>query len=78
MTEKNFNYRTSPMFLRNQFYSICKNGIPMIPKFDFEYEDIKDIRLIGFDKVKNGKDEHVNRLANIFQEFSKPSKRWLF
>ena len=32
MTLENFNYRTNPMFLRNQFPSDNIYGIPTLPK----------------------------------------------
>ena len=49
------------MFLRNQFEEEGKYGIPKIPKFDFKNEDLENLRLIGFDVAKSGKDEHFNR-----------------
>lgn len=55
MTEENFNYRTDPMFLRNQFNTAGNYGIPIIPKHDFENDDSDDLRLIGFDMVKKRK-----------------------
>ena len=66
MTEENFNYRTSPMFLRNQFDGYGKYNMPLIAKTNYKYEELNDLRLIGFDKVKNGKDKHYNRMVHFF------------
>lgn len=66
MTEENFNYRTSPMFLRNQFDGYGKYNMPLIAKINYKYEKLNDLRLIGFDKVKNGKDKHYNRMVHFF------------
>lgn len=66
MTEENFNYRTDPMFLRNQFYEYGKYRMPMIPSFDFDMDDLDGLRLIGFDVVKSGKDKHFNRMVHFF------------
>lgn len=66
MTEENYNYRTSPMFLRNQFSGNGKWKIPAIPKFDSGLTVSDDLRLIGFDKIKSGKDEHHNRIVHFF------------
>lgn len=66
MTEENYNYRTSPMFLRNQFSGNGKWKIPTIPKFDSGLTVSDDLRLIGFDKIKSGKDEHHNRIVHFF------------
>lgn len=48
MTLENLNYRTNPMFLRNQFNSSNLYGIPDIPKAEFTDEDFKDLRLLAF------------------------------
>ncbi|MGN1044107.1 MAG: DUF4417 domain-containing protein [Acutalibacteraceae bacterium] len=66
MTIENFNYRTNEMFLRNQFEGEVKYGIPKIPKFDFKNGDLENLRLIGFDVVKSGKDEHFGRMVHFF------------
>ena len=42
MTLENFNYRTNPLFLRNQFKSDNKFGIPDIPKIKFGDNELKD------------------------------------
>ena len=66
MTEENYNYRTSPMFLRNQFEGEGKWKIPVIPKADLGLTMFDDQRLIGFDKIKTGKDEHHERIVHFF------------
>lgn len=35
MTEENYKYRTSDLFLRNQFNGVAKFDIPEIPKSNF-------------------------------------------
>ena len=66
MTEENYNYRTSPMFLRNQFKGEGKWNIPVISKVDLGLTPFDDQRLIGFDKIKTGKDEHYERIVHFF------------
>ena len=66
MTEENFNYRTDPMFLRNQFYEYGKYRMPMVPLFDFDSDELDGLRLIGFDVVKSGKDKHLDRMVHFF------------
>ena len=52
MTEENYQYRTSPFLLRNQFAGKGKSQIPVIPKFLAQKDNLDDSRLIGFDKTK--------------------------
>lgn len=66
MTEENFNYRTSPLFLRNEFDSKGEWKIPIIPKCDLNINSNEDLRVIGFDKLKSNKDKHYNRLVHFF------------
>ncbi len=66
MTEENFNYRTNPLFLRNEFNSKGKWKIPIIPKCNSEIISNENLRVIGFDQVKNNKDTHYNRLVHFF------------
>lgn len=54
------------MFLRNQFKGEGNWKIPTIPKVDFGLTPFDDQRLIGFDKIKTGKDEHYNRIVHFF------------
>lgn len=66
MTEENFKYRTSPMFLRNAFDSDEPWAMPVIPKPKLNLETECDLRVIGFDRVKNGEDSHYSRLVHFF------------
>ena len=66
MTLENFNYRTNPLFLRNAFNSNEPWSMPVIPKTDINLTSDSDLRLIGFDKVKNGKDNHYKRMVHFF------------
>lgn len=66
MTEENYNYRTSPLFLRNEFKGDGKWQIPIISKPDIDLSVNEDLRLIGFDKVKTDKDEHYDRIVHFF------------
>ena len=66
MTEENYNYRTDPIFLRNQFYEYGQYKMPMVPSFDFDSDDLDGLRLIGFDAIKSGKDKHFNRMVHFF------------
>lgn len=54
------------MFLRNQFKGEGKWNMPIIPNSDLELTPFDDQRMIGFDKVKTGKDEHYNRIVHFF------------
>lgn len=74
MTQENFNYRTSPLFLRNGFDSNEPWSIPVIPKCNVEIDS--DLRLIGFDKVKDGKDTHFGRAVHFFLYDYKFEKIW--
>ena len=66
MTEENFNYRTNPMFLRNQFKAFGKYGIPTTPTFDFDYDELEGLRLIGFDRARTGNNNHFGRMVHFF------------
>ena len=65
MTEENYNYRTSEMFLRNQFIGSGKYEIPTIPKVEFTENELKNILMIGFDKAKND-ESNYDRLVHFF------------
>ncbi len=54
------------MFLRNTFKGDGKWQIPIISKPDIDLSVNEDLRLIGFDKVKTGKDEHYGRIVHFF------------
>lgn len=64
MTLENFNYRTNPLFLRNEFDSDEPWSMPIIPKANLSLDS--NLRLIGFDKVKNSKDNHYKRMVHFF------------
>ena len=51
MTEENYKYRTSDLFLRNQFNGVGKFDIPEIPKSNFSDDTLENLLLIGFDKI---------------------------
>ena len=52
MTLENFNYRTNPMFLRNQFPSDNIYGIPSLPKAALTGEEQEKLMLIAFNSLK--------------------------
>lgn len=54
------------MSLRNQFYVDEKYGIPKISSFGFENDELDNLRLIGFDAVRSGKDTHFDRIVHFF------------
>lgn len=66
MTLENFNYRTNPLFLRNQFDSDNTFGIPKIPKVEFNDDELADLRMIAFNLVKSDKDNHYERIVHFF------------
>lgn len=66
MTLENLNYRTNPMFLRNQFNSSNVYGIPDIPKAKFTDEDFKDLRLLVFNQTKSDYGLHNERIVHFF------------
>ena len=75
MTEENYNYRTSPLFLRNQFKGSGEFNIPVIPKSDFSEEDLENLLLIGFDWAKNDR-KNLNRMVHFFLYDYKFEKIW--
>ena len=75
MTEENYNYRTSPLFLRNQFKGSGEFNIPVIPKSDFSEEDLENLLLIGFDRAKNDL-KNLNRMVHFFLYDYKFEKIW--
>lgn len=66
MTLENFNYRTNPLFLRNQFTSSNSYGIPEIPKSEFCDDDFKDLRLLAFNNAKSDNGKHSERIVHFF------------
>lgn len=65
VTEENYNYRTSSMFLRNQFTGVGEFNIPVIPKCSFTDDELKNLLLIGFDKAKSD-ENNCNRIVHFF------------
>lgn len=76
MTQGNYNYRTNPFFLRDQFHEKGKYGIPIIPKPKMSSEDLTDLRLIGFDKIKSDQGKHANRMVHFFLYDYKFERVW--
>lgn len=76
MTQDNYNYRTDPLFLRNQFENAGKYGIPIVPKASFTEEDFYDLRLIGFDRIKSDDGKHQNRMVHFFLYDYKFERVW--
>ena len=68
MTLENYNYRTDPLFLRNQFdfKSEGKHKIPIIPKSNFTDDDFRDLLLLGFDKAKADDTKYTKRIIHFF------------
>ncbi|MDE6785137.1 MAG: DUF4417 domain-containing protein, partial [Ruminococcus sp.] len=66
MTLENFNYRTNPLFLRNEFESSNKYGIPDIPIADFSFDDLEELRLLAFNQSKSDNGIHSNRIVHFF------------
>ena len=76
MTQDNYNYRTNPFFLRDQFDTTGKYGIPIIPKPNLSTEDLKDLRFIGFDKITSDQGKHANRMVHFFLYDYKFGRAW--
>ena len=66
MTIENYHYRNSPLFLRNQFLGDNQWKLPNVPKCTLTAEDLDELRLIGYDRAKNGNDEHFQRMVHFF------------
>ncbi len=68
MTLENFNYRTDPLFLRNQFDSMSNGGfkIPTIPKANLSDDDFINLLLLGFDKADADDDKMTERIIHFF------------
>lgn len=76
MTEENYNYRTSPLFLRNQFDGESKFKMPFVPKVKFIDEDFKDLLLIGFDRTNIENNNHLDRMVHFFLYDYKFERVW--
>ena len=66
MTLENLNYRTNPMFLRNQFPALNAYGTPEIPKAEFNDEELKELRLLAFNQTKSDNGKHNERIVHFF------------
>ena len=66
MTLENYNYRTNPMFLRNQFKSKNVFNIPNIPKIELSDEDFNNLKLIAFNAVKSDDGKNSDRFVHFF------------
>ena len=75
MTEENYRYRTSPMFLRNQFKGSGAFDIPVVPKAEFFEGELANVLLIGFDKAKND-NKNPDRIVHFFLYDYKFEKIW--
>jgi hypothetical protein len=75
MTLENYNYRTSPLFLRNNFAGTGEWQIPIIPKAEFDDSEFENLRLIGIDKTKDDT-THYERMVHFFLYDYKFNKIW--
>ncbi len=66
MTLENFNYRTNPMFLRNQFSSDNDYGIPTLPKATLGDEETESLMLISFNSIKSDDARNSERFVHFF------------
>jgi hypothetical protein len=68
MTLENYNYRTNPLFLRNQFdeKGDDKYKIPNIPKAEFTDSDFLGLLLLGFDRTKADDTKYNERMVHFF------------
>ena len=78
MTIENFNYRTDPLFLRNQFDKGAVGALkmPIIPKATFAEEDFKDLLLLGFDRAKADDTAMLDRMVHFFLYDYKFERVW--
>ncbi|WMJ22566.1 DUF4417 domain-containing protein [Paludicola sp. MB14-C6] len=76
MTEENYNYRTSPFLLRNQFDGEGQFKIPIISKAEFAEEDFLDLLLIGFDRTNLQNNNHLQRMVHFFLYDYKFERVW--
>ncbi len=68
MTVDNYNYRTNPLFLRNQFdeKGDSKYKIPNIPKAELQDSDFEGLLLLGFDRAKADDTKYNGRMIHFF------------
>lgn len=68
MTSENF--RTNPMFLRNQFIG---DGVFEMPKIEKEEIDLEHVELIGYDKLN---DQETDKIVHFFLDDYKFEAIW--
>ena len=66
MTLENYNYRTDPMFLRNQFPSDNAYGIPTLPKVALTDKEQENLMLIAFNSIKSDNAQNPDRFVHFF------------
>ncbi len=68
MTLENYNYRTNPLFLRNQFdkEGDGEHKIPNIPKAELVDSDFIGLLLLGFDRAKSDDTKYNDRMVHFF------------
>jgi len=66
MTLENYNYRTDPMFLRNQFPSDNAYGIPTLPKVALTDKEQENLMLIAFNSIKSDNAQNADRFVHFF------------
>ncbi len=76
MTEENYQYRTSQIMLRNQFSGEGAFQIPIIPKANFEEDEFRDLRLIGFDRTHIEDNKNTDRMVHFFLYDYKFERVW--
>lgn len=76
MTLENYDYRTSPFLLRNQFPGEGKLQIPVVPKFQIYNDDFDDLRFIGFDRTNLENSKHRDRMVHFFLYDYKFERVW--
>lgn len=76
MTEENYNYRTSPFLLRNQFDGDGQFEIPIIPKVALTDEDFQDLLLVGFDRTNLENNNNLQRMVHFFLYDYKFERVW--
>lgn len=76
MTQENYEYRSNPLFLRNQFQGAGSFNIPIVPKFVEKDGDFDHLRLIGFDRARKDDTRYINRMVHFFLYDYKFERVW--
>lgn len=66
MTLENFNYRTNPLFLRNEFDSANSFGILDVPKTKFTEDELRNLIMLGLNQLKKDDGKHSERIVHFF------------